>query len=377
MLVAGIMSGTSLNGIDVAIVKLSGQGWRLKLQPVAFATSAYPKAVRAALLGVSNTNCHTADIARLHALLPELYAEAVTGLCAREGIDRVDLVGCHGQTIFHQGAPAKYLGRRIATTLQIGDGCRLAERLGVPVISDFRSRDVAAGGHGAPLAPYFDYLVFRHTRRGRVALNLGGIGNLTAIPPGAPPEDVLAFDTGPANMVIDQLVARHTNGRLLYDADAKLGRRGHAHLDLVDQLLRDRYFRQAPPKTAGREEYGAEFVERLLATGLPMLDLIATATAFTAATVASQIDRFVRPIMAIDDLIVGGGGARNPLLMAYLDGFLPGTAITTTAGYGFDAEAKEAIFFAVLAYERWHGRTNNLPSATGARHAAGMGKVSL
>ncbi len=376
MLVAGIMSGTSLNGIDVAIVKISGSGWRLKLQPLAFTSRAYPKAVRAALLAVSNTTCHTGEIARLNVLLAELYADAVQKLCAQQKITKLDLVGCHGQTIYHQGQAAPYLGKRIAATLQIGDGCHLAERLGAPVVSDFRQRDMAAGGNGAPLAPYFDYLMFRHAKRGRIALNLGGIGNLTAIPPSATPDQVVAFDTGPGNMVIDQLVARHTEGREIYDRDAKYGRRGHAHLELVDQLLKDRYYRQKPPKSAGREQYGDEFVDRFIATGLPMLDLIATATAFTAATVAAQIDRFVRPHMPIDDLIVGGGGAKNPLLMAYLEGFLPQTKIATTLDYGFGAEEKEAIFFAVMAYERVHGRTNNLPSATGARRAVSMGKLS-
>ncbi len=376
MLVAGIMSGTSLNGIDVAIVELSGSGWRLKIKPVAFATQPYPKAVRQALLGVSNTNCHTSDIARLNILLAELYAEAVERLCADAGVPPLELVGCHGQTIFHQGAPTKFLGRPVAATLQIGDGCHLAERLQVPVVSDFRQRDMAAGGHGAPLAPYFDYLAFRHPRRGRVALNLGGIGNLTAIPPGAAPEAVVAFDTGPGNMVLDQLAARLTKGKQIYDRDAQFARQGHADLKLVDQLLKDRYYKKHPPKSAGREEYGVEFVDRLVATGLPMLDLMATATAFTAATVAVQIDRFVRPLMPVDDLIVGGGGARNPLLMAYLEGFLPGTKVETTDHYGIESDAKEAIFFAVLAYERWHGRANNLPSATGASHPVSMGKLS-
>ncbi len=372
MLVAGIMSGTSLNGIDVALVELSGSGWRLKVKPVAFATHPYPKAVRAALLAVSNTTCHTGEIARLNILLAELYAAAVKKVCPR----MPDLVGCHGQTIFHQGEALPYLGHRVAATLQIGDGCHLAERLGVPVISDFRQRDMAAGGNGAPLAPYFDYLMFRHAKRGRVALNLGGIGNLTAIPPGALPEQVVAFDTGPGNMVIDQLVARHTGGRAIYDRDARLGRRGQVDMQLVDTLLRDPFYRRKPPKSAGREQYGAEFVDRLVATGLPMLDLIATATAFTAATVSAQIDRFVRPLMPVDDLIVGGGGARNPLLMAYLEGFLSGVRLQSTADYGFEADAKEAVFFAVLAYERWHGRANNLPSATGARRAVSMGKLT-
>jgi anhydro-N-acetylmuramic acid kinase len=362
MKVAGIMSGTSLDGIDVALVEIRGKGFQAKFAVEAFATYPYPRAVRQALLAVSNAACHTRDIARLNFVLPKLYAEAVRRTC---GDTPLDLVGCHGQTIYHEDG---------VCTLQIGDGSVLAELLQVPVISDFRPRDMAAGGKGAPLAPYFDYLYFRHARRGRVLLNLGGIGNLTAIPAGGGPESVVAFDTGPGNMVIDQLTSIHTNGRQTFDRDGRLAAKGHVDRDLLDQLLRHKCFRRRPPKTAGREDYGADFVEQLRATGRPMLDLIATATAFTAATVADQMARFVPH--AVDDVIVGGGGARNPALMTYLSAFLPHSRVAPTSDFGIDPDAKEAVIFAVLANESWHGRPGNLPAATGARRAVALGKLS-
>ena len=363
MRVAGLMSGTSLDGIDAALVDLRGAGPSLGIKTLAFVSTPYPKRIREALLAVSNRDCHTRDIARLNFSLARLYAQTIAQLPAPP-----QLIGCHGQTIYHESG---------VCTLQIGDGSVLAELTRTPVISNFRPRDLAAGGLGAPLAPFFDYRVFRDRRRGRVALNLGGIGNLTALPPNAKPAQVIAFDTGPGNMVIDQLTARHTNGRATFDRDARLARRGHVHAALIAQLLKeDRYYRQRPPKSAGREQYGVEFVDRLISTGLPIVDLIATATAFTAATVADQIRRFVAPHQPIDDLIVSGGGARNPLIMAYLAAFLPDTRVQTSADYGVDPDAKEAIFFALLAYEAFHGRTNNLPSATGAARAVRMGQLA-
>jgi len=360
------MSGTSLDGIDVAIVDVRGRG-RFTLE--AFETFAYPARVRAALLGVSNRACHTRDIARLNFELPRLYARAVRETCARHGmaVESLALVGCHGQTIYHEDG---------VCTLQIGDGNVLALELGVRVVSDFRPADMAVGGKGAPLAPYFDYLFFRHARRGRVLLNLGGIGNLTALPAGAGPEDVVAFDTGPGNMVMDQLTAIHTNGRQTFDRDGRIAARGHVDAAYLQRLLRHAYFTKRPPKTAGREDYGEAFVASLVATGLSMPDLIATAAAFTAATVADQIGRFVRPRMTLDELIVGGGGARNPVVMAHLAGLLPGVAVGTTSEHGVPADAKEAVIFAVLAYETARGRAGNLPAATGARRGVVLGKVS-
>lgn len=358
MRVAGIMSGTSLDGIDVAVVNIRGKGFTAKFEVEAFATYSYPVSIRRRLLAVSNAHCHTRDIARLNFELPRLYAQAV----GKTTQAKLDLVGCHGQTIYHEDG---------VCTLQIGDGCVLAELLGTPVISDLRPRDIAAGGKGAPLAPYFDYLYFRHARRNRVLLNLGGIGNLTAIPAGGGPDTVIAFDTGPGNMVIDQLAATYTNGRQTYDKDAKLAAQGKIDRDLIRQLLRHPYFRKKPPKTAGREDYGPAFVEHF---GKATKDAIATATAFTAATVADQIQRHVP--FAPGDLIVGGGGARNPLIMSYLSAFLPTAKVTPTTDHGIDADAKEAVIFAVLAHESWHGRAGNLPSATGASRAAVLGKAS-
>jgi anhydro-N-acetylmuramic acid kinase len=358
MRVAGIMSGTSLDGIDVAIVDIAGRGWNKRIRTVALGATPYPRAVREALLAVSNCETHTAEISRLNFLLGELYAKAVLRVC--QGL-RVELIGCHGQTIYHESG---------AHTLQIGEGSVIAERTGLPVVCDFRPRDIAAGGRGAPLVPYVDYLLFRDRRRGRTALNIGGIANITVIPPGAPPEDVIAFDTGPGNMVIDGLVSHYTGGKRTFDRDGRIAARGHVNANLLAELLADRYYRRPPPKTAGREQYGREFVDRLLATGLPLPDLIATATALTAATIARAC-----PARAGWDLIASGGGAHNRQLMAQLAAFLPGHTIRASADFGIDVDGKEAIAFAVLAYETWHGRPSNLPSATGARRAVVLGKI--
>ncbi len=372
MIVAGVMSGTSLDGIDVAVVEITGAGWRTRVRPIAFRPASYPRQVRAAILAVSNAATHTREIARLNFLLAELYAEAVLEAAKAAGVTPA-LIGCHGQTIYHEGAPARYLGRRVACTLQIGDGSVLAERTGIPVISDFRPRDMAAGGRGAPLVPFVDYLLFRDPRAARIAVNIGGIANLTAIPPGAAPGEVVAFDTGPGNMAIDALVTRRTNGRRGFDRDGRFASRGTPSKKLLARLLADPYYTAAPPKTAGREQYGREFVERLVATRLPIDDLIATATVLTAATIAEGIARFAG---AEAEVIVSGGGAHNPVIMRHLAALLPRAAVAPSSAFGIDPDAKEAIAFAVLANESWHRRPANLSSATGARRAVVLGKLS-
>ena len=360
MRVAGIMSGTSLDGIDVAIVEIRGK----VPESVGFWSVPYPKRVREALLAVSNAEAHTGEVARLHYHLPELYAEAFLQACKRARIptDSVELIGCHGQTIFH-GA---------GCTLQLGDGSVLKERTGIPVISDFRAADIAAGGKGAPLVPFVDYRLFRHPKKGRVAINIGGIANITVIPPGAKPEQVTAFDTGPGNMVIDQLVWRFSGGKQSFDRDGKLSSRGVVNGDLLAELMKDPYYRQAPPKTAGREQYGREFVENLLSRGLKDDDLAATATALTAATIAEGVYRY----SGIDEAIVSGGGVHNPTLMRFLRAELPEMRVVSSSEYGINPDAKEAIAFAILAYETWWERPSNLPSATGARHPVLLGKIS-
>ena len=375
MRAAGIMSGTSADGIDVAIVDLLRRGEGLKVSPLAFHAVPYPKLVREAVLAVSNSMTHTAVIARLSFLLGELYAAALLSTCRRARIrpDSIAVAGLHGQTVFHEGAPVEYLGRRVSSTLQIGEAAVLAERTGLHVVSNFRERDIAASGQGAPLVSLVDYLLFRHRRIGRVALNIGGIANITFIPAAAPRDRVIAFDTGPGNMVIDALVSHLTGGRELYDRGGRIARRGKIHARLLDSMLSDPYFTIAPPKTAGREQFGREFASGLVATGLPLPDLIATAAELTAQSIARAIAGLKHPAQ---EVIASGGGVHNRLLMRRLTELLPGIAVRTSDVYGIDPGAKEAIAFAVLAHEFVRGRPGNLPSATGARRAAVLGKSS-
>lgn len=356
MRVAGIMSGTSLDGIDVAIVDIEGK----RIATVAHSMTPYPASTRQSILTVSSP----AEISRLNFELGELYAQAVIGTCkaAKIPLKSLELAGSHGQTIHHEGSGP------LPNTLQIGEAAVIAERLGVPVVSDFRVRDVAAGGQGAPLVPFVDRLLFASAKVNRAALNIGGIANITVLP------RAIAFDTGPGNMAIDQLVERMTEGRQRFDRDGLLAAKGHVNQALLDSLLTDPYYKAKPPKTAGREQYGLLFVDRLLATGLPMEDLIATATALTAATIAVGMMQFAPETQ---ELIASGGGARNRQLMAQIAAFLPHCRVTTTAEFGIDVQAKEAIAFAILAHRTWRRQTGNLPSATGARNAVILGKVTF
>jgi anhydro-N-acetylmuramic acid kinase len=355
MRVAGVMSGTSLDGIDVAIVDFVGDD----LHVVGQHAVAYPDDVRRAILAVSNSVTHTGSIARLHFFLAELYADAVRAACERIGAPLVslDLIGCHGQTIFHEGESIEFLGRRIASTLQIGDAAVIAKRCGVPVIADFRPDDIAVGGQGAPLAPFLDWRLFRHSQFGRIALNIGGIANISVIRAGASLEDVIAFDTGPGNMVIDGLIGG-------FDRDGAVARRGRVNQPLLERLLSDPYYKRRPPKTAGREQYGAEFLAHF--AGLPLADAVATATELTATTIA-------RAIPDASEVIASGGGVHNSYLMERLAAQLT-QPLTTSAKYGVDPDFKEAIAFAVLAHESFMGRPGNAPGATGARRAAILGK---
>jgi anhydro-N-acetylmuramic acid kinase len=368
------MSGTSLDGIDVAIVDIVSERGRLKITQVAFRSTAYPKLVREALLSVSNTMTHTATIARLNFLLGELYASAIQETCRRTRVplDSVELVGMHGQTIFHEAEPVEYLGAMVKSTLQIGEAAVVAERTGIATISNFRERDMAAGGKGAPLVPYVDYLLFRDRRIGRVALNVGGIANISVIPANAQRDEIIAFDTGPGNMVIDALVSHQTEGREHYDRDGRVARSGDINPRLLESMLSDPYFSLDPPKACGREQYGREFVSGLIAIGLPLPDLIATATEMTAQSIALAIEARQNG----GEVIASGGGVHNRTLMRRLGELLPGLRVVTSAEFGIDPDAKEAIAFAILAHELVRKRPANLPSATGARRAVLLGKIS-
>jgi anhydro-N-acetylmuramic acid kinase len=378
MIVAGVMSGTSADGINVALVRLPGaRGKRFDL--LAHSERAFPLQVRKTILAVMNSgSASVADLARLNFLLGELYAEAVAKT-ARKNRVKVDLVGCHGQTIYHQGTPAPFLGHKLAVTWQTGEVAIVAARLGKPVVSDFRPADMAAGGKGAPLVPFLDFALYRDARVGRIAQNIGGIANLTAIPAGASVSNVLAFDTGPGNMVIDAVTEKLFGRR--FDRNGQIAASGRALEPLVARLMRNPFFREKPPRTAGREEFGREYAAKFLrqCRGARREDVVATATALTARSIADAVRRFViGGSRRYQELIVSGGGAKNATLMAMLRNELAplGIALRFSDEFGVPTEAKEAVAFALLAHETWHRRPSNVPAATGARKAAILGKIS-
>ena len=386
LLILGLMSGTSADAINVALVRISGKPPRLRASLLHHTSFPYPRDVRAALLHLAEGRpTSTRCISQFNFLLGELFARAALDACRRFRVSprRISFIGSHGQTVFHQGAPVKtFAGIRTASTLQLGEASIIAARTGITTVADFRPADIAVGGHGAPLVPYVDYLLYRHPRFGRVALNIGGIANVTVIPRAARPRDVFAFDTGPGNMLIDALVRHFSRGRQAYDRDARIARRGHLIPQLLNDLLADSYFRLPPPKSTGREQYGAAYVTRILRWGRAHrarpADLVRTATVLTALSIVDAFHRHILPRTRghISQLIVSGGGARNPLLMAQLAAGLFGIELLTSADLGLPADAKEAFAFAILAYESFHRRPANLPSATGARRPAILGKIS-
>lgn len=385
MTVAGIMSGTSADGIDVALVRLSPDrkhGSELpRLAFLGHRHDRFPPALRDAVLSAMNAErTSTAELARLHWRLGLAYAEALASISRQLRIP-LDLVGCHGQTIYHQPRPRLYCGRKVACTWQIGEMALVAASAGVPVVSNFRPADMAAGGEGAPLVPLLDFVLYRHPHRGRVLQNLGGIGNLTAVPPNAEISQITAFDTGPANMVIDYLMRKLFLKE--FDRGGTTASRGRILEPVVRTFLRQRFFHARPPKTAGREQFGRAFAERFLAgcrrAGGSPADAVASATALTASSIRQAYNEFVRERMgkAGVDFILSGGGARNRTLVALLQKELAplGCRVSTSDHYGIPAEAKEAVAFALLAYQTWHNRPGNVPSATGAAHPVILGEI--
>ncbi|HWF39180.1 MAG TPA: anhydro-N-acetylmuramic acid kinase [Candidatus Acidoferrales bacterium] len=384
MLVMGMMSGTSADGIDTAIVRISGAPPELNAKLETHHHVSFALNVREQILRLANGGATTtAEVSRLDFVIGEEFARAAIAAAKSAGIrmDQIGLIGSHGQTVFHQGSPARLKGAwRVASTLQIGEPAMIAERTGVPTMANFRPSDIAAGGQGAPLVPFVDYLLYRDAERGRVALNIGGIANVTVIPAAAAPEQVMAFDTGPGNMIVDALVQGMTHGRSKYDRGAKIALGGRTIPELLSRMMREPYLRKRPPKTAGREQFGQAYVERLITWGrkhhASPADLVRTATVFTSLSIADAFRRLILPKIEVQELIVSGGGAKNPLMMAQLAASVPGVEVVPSDRLGVPTEAKEAFAFAILAYEAYHGRTNNLPSATGARHAVVMGKLN-
>ncbi len=400
MIVAGVMSGTSADGINVALVRISSSGPDgTSLELLGHAEFAYPAAVRRQVLAAMNAaQSSVAELARLNFLLGELYADAVIATQKKLRV-KAELVGCHGQTIYHQGTAAAFLGKKLAVTWQTGEASVVAARVGIPVVADFRPADMAAGGKGAPLVPYLDYILYRDAKIGRIAQNIGGIANLTAIPAGASLDDVIAFDTGPGNMVMDALT-EELFGKS-FDRDGRIAASGAMFESVVERFLRGKFFRQRPPKTAGREEFGREFAgEFLRACGknypskntrggagssprkfgrkIDQRDIVATATALTARSIRDAISKFVLPRGEYEELIVSGGGAKNPTLMAGLANEMRelGLRLRSSDEFGIPSEAKEAVAFALMAHETWNRLPSNVPSATGAKRAVVLGKIS-
>jgi len=379
-----MMSGTSADGIDTALVRISGAPPGLSAQLEGHFHVPFPPYLRGRILRLANgAETTTAEISELNFLLGEELGRAAIAACKkwRVPVKDVSLIGSHGQTVFHMGAAAHFQGKvRRASTLQLGDISLIAQRTGIPTVGDFRPADMAAGGQGAPLIPFADYLLYGDSLRGRVALNIGGIANVTVIPAHAQPSDVFAFDTGPGNMIVDALVEWSTHGRAEFDRDARIALSGRTISELLVRLMREPYLREKPPKSAGREQFGLAFAQGLVAWGkrhhAGPADLVRTATIFTSMSIADAFRRFILPRAHVEELIVAGGGAQNPLMMAQLAASLPGIEVVPASRFGVPPEAKEAFGFALLAYETYHGRPGNLPSATGAKHPVVLGKIA-
>jgi anhydro-N-acetylmuramic acid kinase len=378
-LALGIMSGTSADGIDVALVRMAGRSASLEN----FAAFPFPRQVQKAILKLGEGRpVTTGEISQLNFLLGELFASAALAACKkfRVALAQIDVIGSHGQTVFHQGTPTTFHGQRVASTLQIGEPSVIAARTGITTVGDFRPADMAAGGQGAPLVPFIDFLLYRHPRIGRAALNIGGISNVTVIPAGAKLEEVFAFDTGPGNMVIDALVRHYTHGRKAFDRNAEMAGRGTFLPRLSDDLMRDNYYVELPPKSAGREQYGEAYVRRVLAhrdsRRAKPEDVLLTVTGVTAHSILYAFSLFVFSRTEVNELIVSGGGAHNPLLMKALGVAFEGDfRIRESAELGVPGDAKEAFAFAVLARETLRKRPANVPGATGAKKAVVLGKV--
>lgn len=380
-LVIGLMSGTSADGIDAVLAEISESGGNLKATVRRHTNTRFAPALRQRILHAC-LHGTVREICELNFELGDKFAAAACRVMAEAGVraDRVFAIGSHGQTVHHRPT-AKF-----PSTLQIGEPAVIAERTGITTIADFRVADMAAGGQGAPLVPYADLVLFGDLSKPRIVQNIGGIANLTFLPKGATPEHVVAFDTGPGNMIIDGLIQALTSGKAGFDRNGRWAKRGKIHRQWVQEWMTHPFVQAAPPKTTGREEFGETAVRAFLRRGralrLKPEDMVASATSFTAACISDAYRRFVFPHLTATDLaglevVLGGGGARNPVLRAMLQEELPNVRLLTHEDFGVDSQAKEALAFAILAHETLRGRPSNVPSATGAGRAVLLGKIVL
>jgi anhydro-N-acetylmuramic acid kinase len=376
MRVAGLMSGTSVDGVDVAVVDITKQ----KVKLCAFDVFPYPNALRKEILRLCNIESARLDnVCHYNFVLGKVFADAIVKLCNKSGIplDSIDLLGSHGQTIYHNPRGKRYSKKTIRSTLQIGEPSLIAQRTGVTTVADFRPRDMAAGGEGAPLVPYADYILFGRNRSSRAVQNIGGIANITFLPRGCKHDDIVAFDTGPGNMVIDGITRLISGNKRRFDSSGKMAARGTVNKRLLDEMLRHPFLRRRPPKSTGREEFGISFAQKIykqaVEKGIANADIVATVTAFTAKSIAQAYSQFLPTIP--DEIILCGGGSRNDTLVEMLSSELPDAKMRSTDDFGISVDAKEAVSFAILAWATIKGLTNNVPGVTGAERPVVMGKI--
>ena len=381
-LVVGVMSGTAADGADAALVKIRGQGEETKVELVLHYHYPYPPAIHAAIFALFSPECSGIEICRMNFFLGELFARCVLALLDHVPLKpaELDLVACHGQTIYHLPSPYEQPDGSYGTsTLQIGEPCVVAARTGITTVADFRPADMALSGQGAPLAPFADWVLFRHPTRNRAIQNIGGIANVTLLPAGVGLEGVLAFDTGPGNMIIDRIMALLTENQYQFDPDGRVAGAGKVHATLLGWLMDHAFVRKHPPKTTGREEFGSEFVTTVMAMakgwGVEPEDLVATVTAFTAESIAANYREFILSCCPVDEIVLGGGGSYNTTLRRMLLERLPGCTILLHEDLGVLGQAKEAIAFAILGNQTMMGLAGNVPRATGALGPAILGKI--
>ncbi len=381
MLLIGLMSGTSVDGIDATLVEITGTPEALHWQVLAFLCYPWDPALRTEILSVCRPDAPLQKVVALHSRTAEVFAEAAIALCERAGIPltQIDAIASDGQTIWHQPLPYSVAGVSVTGTLQIGEPAVIAARTGCLVVADFRPADMAVGGQGAPLVPFVDYLLFHSSTEGRAIQNIGGIANVTYLPKSGESGTVFAFDTGPGNMVLDALTQRVSKGKERYDRGGQLAMQGRVCIELLNDCLQHPFFHLPPPKSTGREEFGEaftqKFYEKALALRLSPQDTLATATQLTVESVACAYEAWILPKGDLKRVILGGGGVHNMALRTGLAQRLPQIAFQTHADFGLQDDAKEAVAFAVLGYETLHQRASNLPSATGAEGGAILGKI--
>jgi len=380
--IVGLMSGTSCDGIDACLAGITGNGLSTGIDIIGFETYSYNDEIRKLILDASRKQTGTVDkICQLNFTLGKLFADAVRQIARKTSIplSEIDAIGSHGHTIYHISSSKQDREKGVSSTLQIGEPSMIAQETGITTIADFRTKDIAAGGEGAPLVPYADYVLFGRDGVNRVIQNIGGIANITFLPGDCNINKIIAFDTGPGNMIIDRFAEIITKGKSKYDINGELASSGKVNQDFLERLCLHPYLSEQPPKSTGREDFGIQFSDNLYEDmkreNIEPLDAIATVTAFTARSISDSYKQFILPLYNISEVIISGGGVHNITLMQFLENYLNGIKMRRVDEIGIPSDAKEALSFAVLANETICGNPGNVPSATGARERVVLGKI--